>query len=79
MLNTTYQTRIHFARNAIGCIREVLDGKVYLNESFISKEQYRANKLADAKRIRAGGMDHTMTFQQYKHYLDTGNMVALLP
>lgn len=67
--------RQYFADNELACIKEVCSGKVRVNDIddyFTWCLQRRADYLA-------GRNDHTFTLLQYAHYIQTGEMRALLP
>jgi len=68
------KTRQWFADNAQACIDEVASGAVRVNdpESYF---EWRRKQIADSL---AGRSDHTFTFLQHAHYLQTGECVALL-
>jgi hypothetical protein len=72
---TIIATRQWFADNARGCISEVESGAVRVNdpESYF---EWRLQQVADSL---AGNNDHTFTFLQRAHYIQTGECVALLP
>lgn len=72
---TMQATRQHFADNAIACIAEVLDGTVRVNDP----ESYYAWQEERAIEALAGNCDHTLTFLQRAYWIQTGDMVALLP
>ncbi|APQ41900.1 MAG: hypothetical protein G3W63_19715 [Xanthomonas euvesicatoria] len=72
---TIEATRAHFADIAYGCIREVIDGTVKVNDP----EAYCAERELDALQYTLGRWDHTLAFRQYATYLQTGVMHALLP
>ena len=67
-----------FADNADACVREAEDGTAPL-ASHYPIELYR-EKMAERKEAAlAGEFDHTFTFMQRAHYMQTGECVALLP
>lgn len=69
------KTRKWFADNAQACIDEVRYGKVKVNDP----ERYFAwceERVSDAI---AGRSDHTLTFLQRAHFIQTGECIALLP
>ena len=67
-----------FADNADACVREAEDGTAPL-ASHYPIELYR-EKMAERKEAAlAGKFDHTFTFMQRAHYMQTGECVALLP
>lgn len=72
---TIAATRAHFVDIAYGCIREVIDGTVKVNDP----EAYCAACELRALQHTIGRWDHTLTFRQYATYLQTGAMHALLP
>jgi hypothetical protein len=69
------KTREWFADNAQGCIDEVINGEVEVNdiESYI---QWRKESINEALK---GGYDHTLSFLQRAHTIQTGECIALLP
>ena len=69
------ETRAHFVNLDYGCIREVIDGTVKVNDP----EGYCADCELRALQHSLGRWDHTFTFRQYATYLQTGAMYALLP
>ena len=75
---TIIKTRQHFADNAQCCINEVLDGSVKLPDH-VSNEDYFSDCRKRAERFLTGGGDHTFTFLQRAYWIQTGEMVALLP
>lgn len=72
---TMQRTRQHFADNAQACIHEVVTGEVTVNDPQ-SYFEWRCEQAVDAM---AGKIDHTLTFLQRAYYLQTGEMIALLP
>ena len=72
---TILATRQWFADNAMACIAEVESGAVKVNDP----EKYFAWRKESAANSLAGKNDHTFTFMQRAHYLQTGECVALLP
>lgn len=67
-----------FADNADACVREAEDGTAPL-ASHYPIELYRENMAARKASALAGEFDHTFTFMQRAHYMQTGECVALLP
>jgi len=74
-IESIQKTREWFAKNAQECIEEVNSGKVKVNdpESYF---QWCKIRMEDAI---VGRNDHTLTFLQRAHYIQTGECVALLP
>lgn len=70
----TIKTREHFADLCDKCIQGAKNGEFRVNDLEKYIKQNTESKHADL----AGENDHTFTFYQYKHYLLTGNCVALL-
>jgi len=71
----TWLTRLHFAYIAQDCIEGAMRGDFHVNDlaDYIDWQ-------SDAIRSgMAGEADHTFTFQQFRHFLATGECVALLP
>lgn len=69
------KAREWFADNARGCIEEVQNGSVKVNDP----ESYFKWCEERVKDALAGHNDHTLTFLQRAHYIQTGECVALLP
>ncbi len=74
-LELTTATRQHFANICLACIKGATTGEYKVNDL----DRYVERQTAEHYDILAGMNDNTFTFQQYKHYLATGNCVALLP
>ena len=70
--------RQQFADNADACVREAEDGTAPL-ASHYPIELYREKMAARKVSALAGEFDHTFTFMQRAHYMQTGECVALLP
>lgn len=64
-----------FHNNALACIREVLDGKVKVND----QESYFEERTATAAAYLRGDNDHTLAFKQQAYYIQTGECIAILP
>lgn len=64
-----------FADNAAACIAEVKSGEVRVN----NPEKYFADQEQRAIDSLAGKYDHSLTFLQRAHYIQTGECPALLP
>lgn len=75
---TMQATRQHFADNKQAQIDEILSGAVKL-PSHNPQELHFARLRADAKECLAGTFDHTFTFLQRAYWIQTGEMIALLP
>lgn len=71
---TILATRQHFADLALRCIDEAESGVVKVNDL----PSYVAWMRQGAVDSLAGCSDHTFTFRQYAHYLETGVCVGLL-
>ncbi|OME55423.1 hypothetical protein BSK59_13170 [Paenibacillus odorifer] len=69
------KAREWFADNAQACIDEVLNGEVKVNDqdSYI---KWRQENINDALK---GRYDHTLSFLQRAHTIQTGECIALLP
>lgn len=67
-----------FADNADACIREAEDGTAPL-ASHYPIELYREKMVERKEAALAGEFDHTFTFIQRAHYIQTGECIALLP
>jgi hypothetical protein len=72
---TVQKTREWFAANALACIAEAESGAVRVNDLAF----YRSACLKSYEEYLAGRWDHTFTFQQRAHYIQTGECIALLP
>lgn len=72
---TIIAARQWFADNAQACIDEVTSGAVRVNDP----ETYFEWRRQSAADSLAGKNDHTFTFMQRAHYIQTGESVALLP
>lgn len=70
-----FKTRKHFIDLSIESIQEVLNGNIKVND-FNDFIKWKTNTI---KLINNGGSDHTFTFMQHAHYIQTGNTIALLP
>ena len=72
--STIQATREWFAANALACIAEAVSGEVFVNDlpAYI---EWRMESHAESL---AGKWDHTFTFLQRAHYLQTGECVSLL-
>lgn len=68
------KTREHFVSVERACIEEAVSGKVRVNDLASYIQWCERNIEAHL----AGQSDHTFTFRQYAHYLETGQCVALL-
>lgn len=75
---TIQATRQHFADNKQAQIDEILSGAVKL-PSHNPQELHFARLRANAKEDLAGTHDHTFTFLQRAYWIQTGEMIALLP
>lgn len=64
-----------FADNALACIAEVESGAVRVND----RAAYFARRHQDHADYLAGKRDHTFTLRQRAHFIQYGEMVALLP
>lgn len=69
------KAREWFADNAQGCIDEVLNGTVKVNDN----ESYFKWRKKQIEEAMSGQYDHTLTFLQRAHFIQTGECVALLP
>lgn len=67
--------RLHFAHINQRCIDEVQSGKLRVNDP----EKYIVWCQQSTADTLAGKNDHTFTFLQMAHYIQTGEMRALLP
>lgn len=72
---TINATRQWFADNAQACIDEAVRGDVRVNDL----AGYTAQQLERAASSLRGEGDHTFTFLQRAHYIQTGECVTLLP
>ncbi|GAA0347403.1 hypothetical protein GCM10008931_43360 [Oceanobacillus oncorhynchi subsp. oncorhynchi] len=73
--NTIQETRQWFHDNALACIREVEEGKVFVN----NREHYIDLQRKSAREYIKGKHDHILAFLQRAHYIQTGESVALMP
>jgi len=71
---TVQRTREHFVENQYACIAEAESGEVRGNDL----PSYVADCHTAIADINAGKWDHTFTFLQRAHWLQTGDCVALL-
>lgn len=69
------KTREFFILNAQACIDEVKRGEVRVNDP-AEYFKWRNEQIAASA---LGENDHTFTFLQRAYYVQTGEMVALLP
>ena len=72
---TIMATREHFAANRHACIAEVQSGELKVNDP----AEYVRWMLEMAQEDMEGRHDHTLTFLQRAYWLQTGDMIALLP
>lgn len=70
-----HAARQWFAENALACIAEVKSGAVRVNDP----EKYFVQCMRRHDDALAGRSDHTFTFRQRAHYIQTGECPALLP
>jgi hypothetical protein len=75
---TIQAARQWFADEADACYREAEDGTAPL-ASHYSLETYRAQMDILKQYALTGCLDHTLTFLQRAHYIQTGESIALLP
>ena len=64
-----------FHDNTIACIREVLDGKVKVND----QASFLEERTAHAAACLRGDHDHTLAFKQTAYYIQTGECIGILP
>lgn len=69
------QTREHFSAGHLRCIGAARAGEFRVNDL----PKYCADQVARSLAALRGDYDHTFTFRQYVHYLQTGAYVPLLP
>lgn len=72
---TIMKTRQWFHDSSLICIEEVKSGKFKVN----NPEKYFAERLQNAKDSLAGKHDHTLTFRQRAHFIQTGEFPPILP
>lgn len=72
---TIQSTRQHFADIEQGCIDEVLSGAVRVN----NPESYINRCKASKEKYLTGVLQISVTFLQRAYWLQTGEMIALLP
>lgn len=70
---TISRTRAHFADNQRECIKDAQSGEMYVNDL----NNYIKYTLETIAHIEAGGWDHTFTFLQRAHWLQTGIDIPL--
>lgn len=68
------KTRKWFHDNAIACIDEVKNGKVYVND----RDYYFKWRNKEAKEYMEGKHDYVLTFLQRAYFIQTGESVPLL-
>lgn len=75
---TMQAARQWFADNAQGCIDEVKRGDVILPKHTSQASYF---EQCEKRKIQAlaGEFDHTLTFLQHAHFIQTGECIALLP
>lgn len=73
--NSILAARRWFHDNALACIREVLEGKVKVND----QEAYFKERKETAAAYLRGENDHTLAFKQKAYFIQTGECIALLP
>lgn len=71
---TMQRTREHFVDIYRECIAEAESGKVWVR----NVAEYREWMLSNIADTLAGKSDHTFTFFQRAHWLQTGECVALI-
>lgn len=69
------KAREWFADNCDDCIAEAVNGDVFVNDL----QSYIIWREKEKAEVLAGKHDHTFTFMQKAHYIQTGESVALLP
>jgi hypothetical protein len=72
---TVVLTRKHFADNQRECTRAAQSGEMYVNDL----DRYVKRTEETISHIESGGWDHTLTFIQRAHWLQTGIDIPLLP
>lgn len=68
------KTREHFVAVERACIEEAVSGNVRVNDL----ESYVKWCERNISEHYSGENDHTFTFRQYAHYLETGEYVPFL-
>lgn len=68
------QTRQHFADIHRQCITDILENNKVVN----NLESHLAFREKTIASFLAGDYDNTIPFQQYAHYLESGECVAIL-
>lgn len=71
---TIQRTRKHFADIARDCITDAGSGVTFVNDL----ESYKAWQMSVLDDALTGKMDHTFTFLQRAHWLQTGECLPLL-
>lgn len=69
------RTRQYYIDLCNTCIREALEGSTRVNDLFF----YIQWQKRQIERIESGFEDNTFTFLQHAHYMQTGQLKALLP
>lgn len=72
---TLTETYKHFADIQQGCIDEVLNGRVRVNDQ---KDYISKRKAEKEEYLNMNSSNYTFTFLQRAHWLQTGECVALL-
>jgi len=67
-------TRTHFIRICSDCIEDAVSGKQKVNDL----PNYVLQQTQEMVNIGSGRYDHTFTFLQMAHYIETGECVPLL-
>jgi len=75
---TILKTREHFFNIKMACIDDVKSGKLILPKH-TDQATYFAERYKSAMDSMLGRNDHTLTFLQRAHWIQTGDMFALLP
>lgn len=70
---TILKTRKWFSDNSLACIEEAESGKVFVNDL----NDYREWNLQSSEAALKGEHDHTFTFLQRAHYIQTGESVPM--
>lgn len=68
-------TREHFAQIHVDCIIGASEGEFFVNDLM----SYIAWQFGMLRATERGDYDHTFTFLQFAHFLETEDCIALLP
>ena len=75
---TRQKTREHFRDIALACASDAESGVIKL-PSHVRVAEFAASWREEADAWMRGDYDHSFTFIQHAHYVETGDCVAFLP